>query len=273
MYKIRFCLRSVAAIAVCLAVTVFASCGKDDDLKEAEADIPVFPVFLLEEVQESTARYVFEYDGKNRMTKLTGYLFDSCFGRWYQFLVHELKYNVVGDLEEYTYRTETNVTKFTIHKDGNKFTLSDDTATEIRFIELNAHGLPEKCAYLIGVKGSESWNFDIRTYTWHNGNNTKLSVEQDWKYGSKEDTWSGTYTYTFDDKKSPFYYCTTPKWILLHFWGSYYSFNDNNIIDHKLEDSVYLTTEYTYNDYGFPVTQTYSHTTNTTTYTYKKIEK
>ena len=265
MYKIISNLRNVAAIAVCLVVIVFASCKKDADN---------IPVFLLEEVQESTARYVFEYDEQNRMTKRTGYLVNG-FGEWYQFIVHELKYNTAGNLEEYIYyENNSNVSKVTIHKDGDKFTLSDDTyPTDVSFIELNAQGLPEKCTSLIGVKGNGSWSFDTRTYTWLNGNLTQLSLVQEWKYGGKEDTWSDTYTYTFDDKKSPFYYCTTPKWILLRLVGTYYSFNDNNITSDKQGSYDYETTyEYTYNDYGFPVTQTYSYT-NTTTYTYKKIEK
>ena len=93
------------------------------------------------------------------------------------------------------------------------------------------------------------------SYTWQNGNLTKTTEN-----GEDE----GVFTY--DNKKSPFYYCQTPKWYLL-WWIGFES--ENNRKTETWNGSTPSTYDYTYlNEEGFPVTQTKG--SSTMTYTYKK---
>ena len=84
-----------------------------------------------------------------------------------------------------------------------------------------------------------------------------------------EEGYTGEETlYTYDDKKSPFYHCQTPKWCLRWFLGYEYS-SENNIKTATWDNGYSVTFEYTnYNEEGFPVTRTVG--SSTTTYTYMK---
>ena len=304
MDKSRLNLRNVATVVACLAVTMFASCKKDPKILDLNGTVTISPtanaltgdeltasyngsetvtltwqwkkdgttianatsdkytpteagsytvtasakgynskisaavevrlaIFLLENREREGFRYVYEYDDQERITKISIYLINN--GQLNA--VCTINYN--ADLIELI--SGSNKTTYT--KNGNKIIFGNSE------IDLNAQGLPEKYT-------SERYTSNL---TWLNGNLTK----------EEGDGWS--YTYTYDNYKSPFYNCKTPKWLL---WvqspfGNHY--NVNNVKTetcYEGEDSGVITYGYTNNDDGFPVTRTVGG--NTETYKYKK---
>ena len=86
-----------------------------------------------------------------------------------------------------------------------------------------------------------------------------------------------------DDRKTPFYHCNTPKWVLWwlnycswngfneYYGGHNYGYNENNIKTETREGGSTITYEYTYNDDGFPVKRAWSAEASSysETYTYR----
>jgi len=209
-------------------------------------------VFLLEEVQWSGARNVFEYDDKDRIKKYTHYIGGQL------LYVSTLKYDDEGDMIEEKHedqRDPANNSITTLTRNGNTITCTSNNGGVTCSYELNAEGFPIKATWV-------AENITA-TYTWHNGN--LIKEEQ------KEGSYSYTYTYTYDEYKTPMHNCKSPKWVL-HFWSWNSGLgNKNNLKTVDLEegddDETY---EYTYNNDGFPLTQTMSSYSITYTYKYKK---
>ena len=240
---------------------------------------------LLESINK---QIVYEYDSQNRITRY-GYV--------------KLYYNAAGDLEKYHWFQIRSGKDITFSNNGNKiifnyisYPYSAAQAVEITAdgeIELNDQGLPVKMTsefvqyhekYTNGIISITNWSYTA-TLTWQNENLTKLEWEREDEQGSS----AGTKTFTHDDKKTPFYHCNVPKWALwclspdwIYAYYVYYGhddkyvyngYNENNIKTETWEeDGTAITYEYTYNDYGFPVTRTWVDGTNTytETYTYKQ---
>jgi len=217
------------------------------------------PVILLEEIQYNNWRYVYEYDDQDRIEKTTRYI-NGQIDR-----VDIYKYNAVGDLEEVKYKYEakpTNNETKTLTRNNNIITIVavSDTYSEIEIIILNHQGLPENST-LEGEDGSK----DTGIYTWNeNRNLTKVEWTSEWTGGSESG--GNTFTY-YDDTKTEFHYCKTPKWVLWKFNGYV---GANNI---KTQTRIGSSTptfeyEYVYNEYDLPVEQKQG--SNTTTYKYMK---
>ena len=269
MVKVRLNFRKVAAIAAYLVITLlFASCKKDDN----------GTVFLLKEIQFSDdRRYVFEYDNQNRITKRTEYIANV------RHTDNIFNYHVAEDLIEMIMENHQNSQlngKITFYKNGNKITY--DVYNGHREIELNTQGLPEKLTidYQGGAgAGFGEWRTASAIFTWQNGNLTKEEWEEDAREYGEEGSLFSIINRTYDDKKSPFYHCKTPKWLIREVIFDHY--NENNI---KTETVEYIppifaylapTYEYSYNDDGFPVTNKisfgeYPDLIYTETYKYKK---
>ena len=231
------------------------------------AAIEVKPVFLPEEMQDDNYRYVYEYDNRNRITKCTIY---------YPFIiaVSTFTYNADGDLVEMNnevigYPEHNSKTTFT--KNGNKITFitHDNFLYEI---ELNDQGLPLKITREIENENGFNWYYSTFTFIWENRNITHRKVEEIADVGGNTiGPFTATSTYTYDDKKSPFYHCNTPKWFLWYWFSfSIELCNENNIKTvTSLEYGDIFEYEYKYNEDGFPKTRTaYGH--SEMTYTYKK---
>ena len=239
--------------------------------------------------ENSQTWYEYYYDSQNRFTECTGVSH-----------IKTLNYNAAGDLVKYfegtnIYLPRGSGSETTFSKYDNKITFT--TWYRILFgggdvkgeLELNAQGLPVKMTSetVQHYYGSDAnWSHTV-TLTWQNGNLTKAEWEREDENGSS----AGTVTYIYDDKKTPFYHCNTPKWFWWWFnfsrWNGYneygdknYGYNENNIKTETWEeDGSTITYEYTYNDDGFPVTRTweqgwewvwgYGTTTFSETYTYK----
>ena len=149
--------------------------------------------------------------------------------------------------------------------------------------ELNEQGYPVNLKTENYVRehfrGSDYWSTTIVAFTWQNGNLTKTEWEREDIDGSS----AGTLTFTHDDKKTPFYHCNTPKWILWwlnycnwngfneYYGGHNYGYNENNIKTETRKGGTTITYDYTYNDNGFPVTRAWNAEASaySETYTYK----
>ena len=140
-----------------------------------------------------------------------------------------------GDLISMLFN-DSNLCTFT--KNGNKITIGSDES-----VDINAQGLIERYC-----ERTNCFNCQYQ------GKNLIKMIGD-----------GIVATYTYDDKKSPFYYCNTPEWWLVWYFGFGYAYAfgtgglENNIktwnIVNENEDKTLLY-EYTYNGNGFPLTVT-----------------
>ena len=234
-------LRDMIVTAICLAgVIMFASCGKEKGSDSEKA------ILLLSKIERSNGeRVVYEYDNQNRMTKCIEYGTNGV-PDW----TSTYTYNAQGDLIEY----KDDEIEVVFSKNGNIITFVDDEGGSSE-IELNDQGLPVKSTYQWG-----NWYKSTTTFTWQNGNLTRMEMVDEWGVNSE----TVLYTFTYDDKKAPLYYCKTPKWFLCEEYDI-----ENNKKSHK-EGTLEVTYEYTYNSDGFPVTRKASDSSITDTFLYTK---
>ncbi len=222
-------------------------------------------VILLEEMQSvDGSRYLFEYDDQHRLAKRYHYNSNGTLRD-----TMTLTYDDYGDLTSVLWVTEDGyIISSGPAKDGNKISFWGVMISRYE-IELNAEGLPGTLEHFRRGSNSMSdvWSNTKYTYTWVNRNLTQADYNVTGvNYFEEEYEGSGTNTYTYDDKKSPFYHCATPRW----FWMWY--FNNtvtacslNNLVSADSDDETY---DYTYNEDGFLATETRG--SGTITYTYIK---
>jgi len=220
-----------------LFIALFAvsavSCKKDKDENEK--------VQLVKSVSPCGYDRTFinyEYDDNNRITTIS-HSWDN-YSFIYKFLYSG---NDLVKFECYTYgeidgedRDRHFIWNFS--KNGNKITVLADDCYSSATIELDNDGYPVK----IG---------DNEVLEYLDGNLVSMSYF-DTHYG-----WD-TVTYRYDNKKSPFYYSNTPKWIPIYF----YQYTDGNYflpfaIKNNLTEIHYKTSgninkiTYEYDDNGF----------------------
>lgn len=223
-------------------------------------------VILLEEMQQhiDESWYVFEYDEQHRLTKRNHYDSNDTLRS-----VMTLTYDDDGDLESVLW---VNVQYLFIYhpgftKEGNKISFWDYGMSRYE-IELNTEELPEKLTYYWRPKMAHGWSNTTYDYKWVNRNLSQADYNAIGVSSHDEEfDKSGTNTYTYDDKKSPFYHCATPRWFWL--WYDYVTVTDcslNNLVSVNSDNVNY---EYTYNEDGFLATENQG--SGTLTYTYKRI--
>jgi hypothetical protein len=223
-------------------------------------------VILLEEIHHvGYIRYAFEYDTQHRLTNR--YHYDS------NGTLNSTMTLIYNDDDDLTAVLWVDVNGWTIQsgftKEGNKISFRGVGISNYE-IELNTEGLPEKRTHYWRGQIVDSWSSSTHTYKWVNRNLIQTDYKVDGeRYGEAYEE-SGTYTYTYDDKKSPFYHCATPRW----FWLWYYFANVtacslNNLVSTNSADDI-TTYEYTYNEDGFLATEKQGE--GTITYTYKRRE-
>ena len=206
MFKNRFDLRKVAAIAACLAVTIgFASCEKDD-LNTDTVDVKL----LDTETSGLFHSRKFVYDEQNRMKEIGRYWVGGILGS-------KVSITYAGeDLTkfEYTYFDgdgevrDVYIRNFI--KNGNTISWSEgvfivevEGEGPISTITLNNDGFPEKLE-------EELYNYTwVSTFTFLNGNLTNYVYD----YSSVIND-PGERNYTYNAKRSAFSGCNTPKWFL-----------------------------------------------------------
>ena len=235
-------------------------------------------------------KFEYEYDGQNRITKRTRYDSNE-FNDWIITLNY---YNAIDSIgyhdQNYIYAMGRQI-RVWFSKNGNKITyfrIYDVHPVNGEF-ELNDQGLPVKWTYSYNHPSGCCWSAFTAFLTWQNGNLIKTEWKDEMEMDGVKTSSAGTVTYTHDDKKTPFYQCKTPKWVL--WWLGYgcnqiraktmidgsqlfyenFEYNENNIKTVTFDEGSAITYEYTYNHDGFPLTRTWVEGTTTfmETYTYK----
>jgi len=229
MFKNRFDLRKVAAIAACLAVTIgFASCEKDD-LNTDTVDVKL----LDTETSGLFHSRKFVYDEQNRMKEIWTYsggvLYEKAFITYTGEDLTKLEYAyldkgdfVVVDTRNYvkngnTIRWSVGVVIIEGEGEGNQ----DFKST----ITLNDDGFPEKLEQVLFNTTS------VSAFSYVNGNLTKYTYDTVFSSSMND---PGERNYTYSANRSAYSGCKTPKWFMfLHFYemashnsvtASYYSY-------------------------------------------------
>ena len=190
----------------------------------------------------------YEYDDQNRMTKMY----------WYNEKGHiasirRLSYNE-NDLIKITYEEvgfpEDNVIEvFT--RNGNTITIKHTPArgkATVTTLYLDNDGFPKE------LRDVTEDNSHIIKYKVVDGNLMEERYEEI-KYGERVEV---VITYMYDKKKSPFYYCNTPRWFKI--WSGQDPGKNNITLQSwsNLTEGCNLATEYTYeyDSAGFPTKRT-----------------
>ena len=200
-------------------------------------------VLLLEKVYKSDGVSVleeYEYDDQGRITKLTFANFPYTI---------KFNYNKSGEIEGIDYGTAP--IDFT--KTGNTIDAITYGLFEYCSIELNNQGLPVKF------------------------NGTTFTPDMDWELDYTDDGDVSLFVNLknedfifyeeYDNKKSPHYSSTIPKWLFFSFLENYYGFV-HNPISIMGNPSVYYT--YEYNEFGYPTKRTNAGDGSVITFSYKE---
>ena len=226
---------------------VLTSCEKDKDEM----------VYLLRTTSWGDEIDEFMYDNQNRIARYSSHSRTSPNYK----TVFSLSYNNEGDLISIMKESTAESIVETFTKSDNIITIKRmclggfceganfDNINE-SFV-INEQGLPEK--YM-----NEWRNQKISyIYQYQNDNLSKLIFEENYN----THIYSGTITYIYDDKKSPFYHCKTPKWYLLYYYGALQCGQNNvRVIIHETNQNGNSSYQkdaftYTYNAAGFPITR------------------
>jgi hypothetical protein len=245
-------------MALAMAFT-FLACEEKDKVAEGGS------VKLLE--KGLGGAWGLEYDVQNRIVKYNENA--------------TITYNGDGSViveRPYSYDME----KISLAKKGNTITenyieLFHDLSYYSYIITINEDGYIAKTERLGNDNGKEY--SEVNTYQYQDGNLISKKTDKRNQPGKAFDIEEHKY----DDKKSPFYNCNTPKWLLQYLFGHLFA-SRNNVIETvfkgKTSDDVYGTStasKYEYDENGFPTKQTsieknnvakYDNTT-TTPFTYK----
>ena len=232
-----------AFFALLTTIITFCGCNK---YEKGEDNFDNESVWLLDGIYEGGfVQSKFEYDEQDRLIK-----FSHCHaGKPSSTQI--FTYNSSGELIKTVWGSpgaeeETAVEIMTFVKNGNRIIFNDN---ENNYLELDSKELPIKLVYKDdeGYFSSETtFQYDVK------GNLVKKVHEQKSTDGAYN--YKFTATYTYDNKKSPFFCCKTPKWYLI----SIKEFDIvNNICTHKIVGSNSGTRNLTYTydkETGFSLT-------------------
>jgi len=145
---------------------------------------------LLETVTQDGHVIKYEYDNKNRISKITYYEYDE------PYRTKTLFYNG-NDLVKEVHEEHSEYDEFTVTnefvKSGNTITISSNNSIH-GTMDLDRDGYPIKLTYPNSIVAN--------SYVIKNGNLIQF------------DSGEQKYSYEYDDKKSPLSKCKTPKWYL-----------------------------------------------------------
>ena len=248
-----------ACFVLLAACVIFSGCSNESDNDGKDDNNGSEDVYLLMEmterdglgqVYEYDRSIKFEYDEQNRITKITTSYGDE---------VHEVRtlgYNEVGDLISLNWEwcndsyPDFPHTTRTFSQNDKVVTITYptlvDDETDLRMsMVLNDQGLPEKYSSYQSIYEVDD-SYSIFIYQYQDGNLSSRTYVDKAYYN--DDPGSQTMTYTYDNKKGPFYHCKTPKWVLI------WSFDNMIGIQNNIKGGSF-TFEYMYNEDGFPLTQ------------------
>jgi len=199
----------------------------------------------------------FEYDDQNRIIKISDYLED---------FIKTLTYGDDWIKVTWTWVTYDEYSEVVLTKTGNNtITLSSNDDDYSETLTIDNDGYLSKWVSLAFEEGS--YSSQEVTFQYQNGNLIKMTNIYIWGgIKGREDV----FEFKYDDKKSPFYHCKTPKWFM-QFW---FFFDDifgigfkNNIIEEIRfggeigfgNFSFSIEYIYEYDSDGFPTKQTVTH--------------
>ena len=202
-----------------------------------------------------------EYDDMNRLVKMN--LYNTDYPDWGIYRTFTFTYdsesNITSDkITEYGHGGDVTYTQTNLYsKTGNKIVINNN---EKVYVELNEE-LPVKFSWEDSGEDGEGnihKRTRLRTYEYQNGNLTSLVVEEEYTINGATSSYDITTSIrTYDENKSPFYYCKTPKWFMV--WAAYAYYPDikNNMLTHQYTSTYNNSTSistYTYDNVGFPLT-------------------
>ena len=280
--KKNFFLKSVFLLLV--SCFIFNGC---DVIVEIDDDNNRNGVQLLETITDSddSGGFVkFEYDKQNRIVKWYGYEGTTLES------TTTFNYNNVGDLVSIVETSKNNpeeVMRLTYSKKGNIVTITSNESEVINEITLNEQGLPVRMKTYEGeitqipyITIFEYQNGKLsktsREYSYYDG--TTYSISFTYTYNSQSgnlikssynyvilkgnlvlSTTTLSSTYTYDNKKSPYYnsiYRSMPIWYNIEAYiFSHYYYSKNNLLSISESSGITQTYTYTYDDAGFPLTE------------------
>ena len=220
---------------------ILAGCTKERDSADSKGSkVKLLETITVVEGNDIDA-VMFEYDKQGRIVKQIQNSHTKTF-----------TYNSAGDLIKVVekYESSGDATTYTFTKNGNIIneTCIDDDDIFTGIIELNAEGLPVKISF-----------DEYYTIEYKNGNVTKMTL-----YDSPSLEY-GHYTFTYDDKNSPWLQCKTPKWYLAFAFDNFGIFtglkNNPTTIEGTFLDGWSTSSfTYTYNNDGYPTKTTLTET-------------
>jgi len=231
----------VLVIAALAVAGVFTSCDKNDD-DNGNNDNVLLPKTVTNINPHFYSRYEYEYDNQNRITKIFRYYNHEYFLEEAE-LDQIQTFSYIGDDFVKVVEERYGTTTVEITKSGNKINVARKYSSgEVYYtatMDLDNDGYPTKreSSFTFGTN-----NWEIHTYQFQNSNLMMQSIAR----GNGPD---GDYEFTYDNKKSPFFYCKTPKWVMINLWE--YDISKSNMV----KMNGFTLYEYEYND-EFPIKRT-----------------
>ncbi|MDR3013479.1 MAG: hypothetical protein LBU70_09785 [Chitinispirillales bacterium] len=227
---------NIAALALTATIILcLTGCGG----REQQAATSSGAVKLLESIiRGEMSKVRFEYDDRNRIVKMRYYE-----GVGFHTHTATITYSDDGSVK---IADDVPFLAASFVRDGNTITVGSNVYPH-ETITVNRHG------YIVKSERSGSGWSDIRTYDYQRDNLTKLTTN---RVSDIEEFFVVEYEY--DNKKSPFFHCNTPKW-LLQFLFSDPSNNfglNNNIVEAKSSNGLLQQYVFEYDSEEFPTKRT-----------------
>jgi len=257
-------------VAVLLSLCMFLAIScKEEKEEECNDEIRLLEAIIS---SDSSIYRKFEYDEQNRITRMLTFTDGYELSSMFIYSGDELIKVVSDDFyymgsNEYFFEKDGYEVEFTKSENKiiftekyNRFSDGVNTVT----LDLDSVGYPS---------GINPGGMSGRSYSVMNDNLTNYNV---WGFSSQG---AGTsterkYNYQYDNKKSIFYDCKTPRWYLIYAFGELGSKNNVTEIDNKGYNyyGSYRTItkiEYEYDCAGFPIKKSENDGTDKTVTTFK----
>ena len=220
---------SYLAVAVITVSAILTSCDVDNSEK-------VKLLKTIKNIHYDVAYDKYEYDSQNRITKLLWYDDDGKLWGSKTFT-----YDGADLVKVIIVKSYTNISTEEFTRNGDVITIKCSYLYGTPSLHLNSDGLPDRQEVIM-----EDYYY-LDTYDYQNGNLVKYTHkfcqkidDDDFVIIAEDNT-----NYKYDDKKSPFYNCNSPKWYMI--WNFDWYGIHNNVIE---KDDI--TFKYGYDVDGFP---------------------
>ena len=235
----------ITSLVIFSALTSCSDCGCDDDIY-IEDEVQLLKTIKYDGV---SSFYRYEYDTENRIEKIS---FCGGYGMENEILLSSqtFTYNeddLVRVVEEKNGYPEFGSTTEFI-KSGNKITMTkkynNDEDDIIATIDLNNDGFLTKYEEI-----RENDSQVVIIYQINGGNMTKYSYKSTWR----DEIYEFSIEYKYDNKKSQFYHCNTPKWYLMVTSDYGIDGSQNNVIEQSWNGGEKSELKYEYDNSGYPI--------------------